>query len=94
MAYDPAVDLARIEVPLLAVTGSKDVQVDPDDLERMARLVKAPFERRLIPNMTHMLRIEEGEASVSNYREELKKPVEPKLLEIILHWLEKQTDGI
>jgi alpha-beta hydrolase superfamily lysophospholipase len=33
MAYDPAGDMPRITVPVLAVTGSKDIQVDAADLE-------------------------------------------------------------
>lgn len=90
MAYNPAEDLARITVPVLAITGSKDIQVDPADLERMAHLVKAPFEHHLIQGMTHMLRIEEGDASISKYKEEIKKPIEPKVLETILRWLENR----
>jgi alpha-beta hydrolase superfamily lysophospholipase len=92
MAYDPSVDLSKITVAVLAITGSKDIQVDPADLERMAGLVKAPFEHHLIRNMTHMLRIEEGEASVSNYSKELKKPVESEMLKIILKWLENRIN--
>jgi hypothetical protein len=92
MAYDPAADLSKITQAVLAITGSKDIQVDPADLERMAELVKAPFEHYLIQNMTHMLRTEEGEASISNYKEELKKPVEKEMLEIILRWLENRID--
>jgi pimeloyl-ACP methyl ester carboxylesterase len=48
MAYDPVEDLPRITVPVLAITGSKDIQVDPADLNRMAHLVKTPFEHHLI----------------------------------------------
>jgi alpha-beta hydrolase superfamily lysophospholipase len=88
MAYNPAEDLAEITVPVLAITGSKDIQVDPADLERMAHLVKAPFEHHLIQGMTHMLRIEEGDASISKYKKEIKKPIEPKVLETIFRWLE------
>jgi fermentation-respiration switch protein FrsA (DUF1100 family) len=91
MAYDPSVDLPNISVPVLAVTGSKDIQVDPADLERMAQLVKAPFESRLIPDMTHLLRPEEGEPAVSKYREEVLKPIDPRLLETVLRWLQKQA---
>ena len=91
MAYDPsAADLQRITVPVLAITGSKDIQVNPADLERMAQMIKAPFEYHLIPDMTHALRLEQGEASVSKYAEEIKKPVELALLEMILSWLKKQ----
>jgi pimeloyl-ACP methyl ester carboxylesterase len=89
-----AEDMPKITVPVLAITGSKDIQVNPADLERMAHLVvKAPFESHLIEGMTHMLRIEEGDASISRYKEEVKKPIEPKVLEIVLRWLENQSDG-
>jgi pimeloyl-ACP methyl ester carboxylesterase len=91
MAYDPAADLARISVPVLAITGSKDIQTDPADLERMARLVKAPFESHRIQNMTHILREEKAEPSLSNYKREIKQPLEPQLLEIILPWLAVRT---
>lgn len=91
MAYDPTEDLERIAVPVLAITGSKDIQVDPADLERMAKLVKSPFEYHVIPDMTHMLRIERGEPSISKYKDEIKAPVEPELLEIVHNWLVKLT---
>ncbi|HUJ48988.1 MAG TPA: alpha/beta fold hydrolase [Bryobacteraceae bacterium] len=92
MAYDPAEDLARLTAPVLAVTGSKDIQVDPADLERLAHLVKVPFEQHLIQDMTHLLRIQQGEASISNYKAEIRRLIEPTLLEIVLRWLEKRMD--
>ncbi|HEU5379141.1 MAG TPA: alpha/beta fold hydrolase [Ktedonobacteraceae bacterium] len=92
MAYDPAEDLSCITVPVLAITGSKDIQVDPADLERMAHLLQAPFESHLIEGMTHVLRIEEGDASLSSYKEEVKHPIEPRLGAIILQWLENRID--
>jgi uncharacterized protein len=91
MAYDPSADLQRISVPVLAISGSRDIQVDPGDLERMARLVKAPFEPHLIQGMTHLLRVGEGAAEISKYREEIKKPVEPKVTEIVLDWLKRHS---
>ena len=94
MAYDPALDLPRITVPVLAITGSKDIQVDPTDLEQMAQLVKAPFESHLIQGMTHLLRIEQRDASISRYKEEINQPIAPKLLEIILQWLQKRIEVI
>jgi fermentation-respiration switch protein FrsA (DUF1100 family) len=79
-------------VPVLAITGSKDIQVDPADLEQMSQLVKAPFESHLIQGMTHLLRIEAGEASISRYKDEIKQPLAPELLESIFHWLQKRIE--
>jgi alpha-beta hydrolase superfamily lysophospholipase len=91
MAYNPADDMPEITVPVLAVTGSKDIQVDHADVERMAQLLKVPFEGHVIKDMTHLLRVEEGEPSISKYKGELKKPIAPELLDIILHWLKNRT---
>jgi hypothetical protein len=90
MAYNPVEDLPLITVPVLAITGSKDIQVDPADLDKMAHLVKAPFEQHRIQDMTHMLRIEKDDASISKYKEEIKKPIDPQLLEIVLLWIENR----
>jgi hypothetical protein len=90
MAYDPAADFSRLKVPVLAITGSKDIQVDPADLTRMERLVKAPFESHLIPDMTHLLRVDTGEATITKYKQEVKRPIAYKVLEIIQLWLGKQ----
>jgi len=92
MDYNPAEDLQRITVPVLAINGSKDIQIDSSDLDRMANLIKAPFEPHLIPNMTHLLRIEEGDAAISKYKKELKKPLEPMVLEIVLQWMQRRID--
>jgi uncharacterized protein len=58
----------------------------------MARLMQAPFESHLIEGMTHILRSEEGDASLSRYKEEVKHLIEPKLVTIILQWLEGRLD--
>jgi pimeloyl-ACP methyl ester carboxylesterase len=92
MIYNPAEDLPLITVPVLAITGSKDIQVDPADLDKMAHLVKAPFEAHRIQDMTHMLRIEKDDASISKYKEEIRKPIEPQLLEIVLRWIENRIN--
>jgi pimeloyl-ACP methyl ester carboxylesterase len=92
MAYNPSDDLRHITIPVLAITGSKDIQVDPQDLEKMASLIKSPFEHHIIQDMTHLLRIEHGEASLSRYKEEILQPISPKLLEIILDWLQRRVE--
>jgi uncharacterized protein len=60
LAYDPAPDLARITVPVLAITGSRDLQVDPADLQTMAELTTGAFERHLLPGVTHLMRPDSG----------------------------------
>ncbi len=90
MAYNPAEDLARIRVPVLAITGSKDIQVDPADLTRMSQLVKSDFEYHVVPDVSHILRVEHGEPSVSTYRKQARQPVDPRILNLVSDWLQRQ----
>ncbi|MBP2324982.1 pimeloyl-ACP methyl ester carboxylesterase [Kibdelosporangium banguiense] len=85
LAYDPRPDLARINTPALAITGEKDIQVDPADLEVIANLAKA--EVRRIPDLTHVLRRDPGPASMRSYRRLLSEPVDAALLTNVTQWL-------
>jgi uncharacterized protein len=86
LAYDPRADLARIRVPVLAITGDKDTQVSPDDLDTIARLVPGAEIRR-VPGMTHILRRTDGPGSVFSYRRLLRRPVDADLLTGVARWL-------
>jgi pimeloyl-ACP methyl ester carboxylesterase len=87
LAYNPADDLPKIKVPVLAVTGEKDIQVDANDLNLMAEIVRAPFEYHILPDVTHLLRPSAGEPSISDYKKLVKEPLDPRILELILAWL-------
>ncbi|MGK3208907.1 alpha/beta hydrolase [Amycolatopsis sp. MEPSY49] len=86
LAYDPRADLSRIRVPVLAITGEKDVQVDPADLDVIANLVPGARIRR-VPDLTHVLRRTDGPGTVFGYRKLLRRPVEDDLLTAIAQWL-------
>ncbi|SDX99346.1 hypothetical protein SAMN05444365_101317 [Micromonospora pattaloongensis] len=85
--YDPAADLAAIRVPVLAVTGGKDLQVDPDDLDAIAALVPGPVEIDRPADLTHTLRRQPGEPLLRKYRTELRGPVDPQLLSRVTGWV-------
>ncbi|MDD4876365.1 MAG: alpha/beta fold hydrolase [Dehalococcoidales bacterium] len=90
MAYNPADDFPKIRVPVLAITGSKDIQANPKDLLQMAKLVTTDFEYHEIPNVTHILRIEEGKATLSTYKKQVQQPMDARIMPLILNWLQKQ----
>ncbi|MFC1866322.1 alpha/beta hydrolase [Chloroflexota bacterium] len=90
LAYNPAEDLPKIKVPILAITGSKDIQVNPEDLKKMAELSKTDFEYHKLPNVTHILRKDQGEPSLSTYKEQVNRPMDSEILAIILNWLKKR----
>jgi hypothetical protein len=93
LAYDPQPDLAAVQAPVLAITGEKDIQVDPADLARMAELVPGDFESRLLPGLTHLLRAEAGEPGLRTYRDQVRRPVDDRVINTVLAWLQEKTRG-
>jgi pimeloyl-ACP methyl ester carboxylesterase len=91
LAYNPATDLPNIQVPVLSITGSKDIQVNPADLDRMGELVPAEFESHEVPNITHMLRAEPGEPTLSTYKDQVRQPVDGRILSLIAAWLREHV---
>ena len=84
--YDPMVALAAASAPILAMTGSKDVQVDPADLPLIEATAQAQVEE--VPDVDHILRHET--AAISNprhYAKQARKPIDPRVTEAILVWL-------
>lgn len=86
MGYDPAGDLAKITCPVLAITGRYDVQVEADDVERMGELVGGPFTGRTPETLTHLLRTH-PRPGLGAYATQLKRPVDPEILEVVATWL-------
>ena len=86
LTHDPRTDLARVRVPVLALTGDKDLQVDPADLDRIAATVPGPVEVHRVPDLTHTLRRQPGPASMRSYRAELRRPVDPVVLDTVVDW--------
>jgi pimeloyl-ACP methyl ester carboxylesterase len=86
MAHDPREDLRRIAVPVLAITGAKDLQARPGDLTTVADTVAGPVETHRVPDVTHTLRRQPGPASLRAYREELRRPVDAEVLATVVGW--------
>ena len=86
-AHDPSADFRKMRVPVFALTGDKDLQVNPDDLARMTDLVNAPIETHRPPDVTHLLRAEAGPASLRTYKKQAKQPMAPIVLDLLTHWL-------
>jgi pimeloyl-ACP methyl ester carboxylesterase len=94
LAHDSRLDLANIQVPVLAVTGGKDIQVDPADLDEIRGLVPAEAEIHRIPDLTHLLRRAPGRPSLRSYSGQLRRPVDPDLLTQVSNWLARRLREI
>jgi len=94
MAYNPADDMPNIRIPVMAITGSKDIQVNPADLKKMASLIPSDFESHEIADLTHILRTDPNEPSLKAYSQLVQSPVELQVLNIIENWLERHTSSL
>ncbi len=93
LAHDPTRSLQQIAIPVLAVTGEKDIQVDPDDVARIGRLVTGPFTGSNPADLTHLLRTDHGRASIWTYKRQAKRPVDPDLLALTAQWIHDLADA-
>ena len=87
VAYDPAPVLARISVPVLAITGAHDLQVPPDDVAAIGRLVQGPFEGHVIPDLSHLLRPDPDSLGPRGYRRQVRQPVSPEVVRLVTEWV-------
>ncbi len=90
MAYDPFPALRSAQIPLLAITGSKDVQVDPADIATIREIAPEGIDAHVIDDVDHILRYEG--AAISNprlYRKQLEKPIDPRVIDAIDSWLRR-----
>ena len=90
MAHDPANALRRVAVPVLAITGGKDIQADPADLDRMRDLIPTEFEPHVLDDVTHLLRSDDGPASTKTYKQQMKRPVDAELLNLVSSWIDSR----
>jgi hypothetical protein len=75
----------------LAVTGSKDLQVDPDDVERICERVSSECSGHVVDGVTHLLRDEPGPPSVKTYKKQAKRPLDPRVLDLVISWIAATT---
>ena len=75
-----------IDGSVLAITGAKDIQVDPDDVARIGRIVTGRFDGEVPTDLTHILRRDPGPPSLRAYRTQFRRPVDPWVVDRIADW--------
>ncbi len=91
MAFEPAAALRHAAVPVLAITGTKDIQVNPADIELMEQAVPTPFTGHLVDDVTHLLRTEPGAASVRTYKKQARQPLDERVTALLTDWVTIHT---
>ena len=86
LGHDPAPDYARIAAPALALTGGHDMQVPPEDVAAIGRLVKGPFDGHVVGDLSHLLRPDPNRKGPVGYRRALRQPVSAEALALITSW--------
>jgi len=92
MAHDPETELRQVRCPVLAITGGKDLQVDPTDVNRIGSLVAGRFTGETPGTLTHLLRHQDGPAGILTYASQLKRPTDQALLQSVATWIANQGD--
>ncbi len=91
LEFDVSKPLQKVTCPVLAITGTKDVNVKLSDLEKIKSLVQGECETHIIQDMTHMLRKTDVANSMSkimnDYKKSLKHPIDSELKDLIITWL-------
>lgn len=86
-AYAPMEDFPKIKCPVLAITGTKDIQVPHEDLKLMKKALKVPFESHAISDLTHVLRRDSEKPSLQHYQALMKLPLDEEMLDLIKEWV-------
>lgn len=85
--------LRGLTIPVLAVTGDKDVQVPPEDVKKIDLFAQGDTEWHIIPNMNHMLRKYEKNHTmlglVNEYKGLVGTPMDSDLEHHLRIWLSK-----
>jgi fermentation-respiration switch protein FrsA (DUF1100 family) len=92
--YDPEPLLSKITIPVLAINGSKDIQVSAkENLEGIRRLLtkagNKDFEIIEVPGVNHLFQTAKT-GDLSEYAQ-IEETVSPEVLEIISAWINKHV---
>ncbi|GAB2646269.1 alpha/beta hydrolase [Prescottella soli] len=86
LEFDPKPLLRENYSPVLAITGAKDIQVDPDDLAAIADLVPGNVDTVRVPDLTHLLRRDPNPPSLGVYRKLVREPVDAEVRSLVADW--------
>ncbi len=86
MKYDPARELSKLEIPILIVNGTKDIQIDENEA-KILNQKKPKSTLVLIEGMNHIFKnIEKHEDNVKSYTNP-SMPLHPNLVPTIISFL-------
>jgi pimeloyl-ACP methyl ester carboxylesterase len=87
IALDNQEVYSRVTTPMLLIAGEKDIQCLPGDVQRIADVAPAEVAQRVIPNLNHILRLDEDEPGFLSYGKLLKQPIDPSIGQLVSAWI-------
>ena len=87
MQYNPQEEIKKLKMPVLIINGTKDLQVEPKEAQRLNEAVPSSS-LNIIENMNHVLVTIEGDnlENSKSYNESFRK-ISPELIEVILRFV-------
>ena len=88
MKYDPAEEIKKLDMPVLIINGSADIQVDVDQAE-MLSAASEESQLEIIENMNHIFRKIESDDRLVNTKSynEPERELHPDLIPIIIKFI-------
>lgn len=90
MEYNPQTEIAKLEIPVLILNGTEDVQVDVEEAKLLHK-AKPLAEFYIIENMNHILKEIPAGDTMDNYKSynETRRPVMQELIDKIVEFIER-----
>ena len=89
-AYNPAVEIAKLNIPVLILQGDKDIQVSTEEADRLYA-AQPTATLHIIKDMNHVLKhcgTTDAKQQIATYRNQ-ELPIKPELVEHIVKFIKK-----
>lgn len=91
-AYNVREDLAKVTCPVLAITGARDIQANPEVLKDLPLYVKGEGEFHVVENMGHSCKYITQTSTMFTAKKDIiaeaKLPIHPELEKLLENWLQ------
>ncbi|MBV7506926.1 alpha/beta fold hydrolase [Bacillus sp. sid0103] len=90
-SYNEKVDLAKISCPVLAITGARDIQANPEVLKELPLYVKEDAQFYVVENMGHSCKEVTRTSTMFTAKKDIlagaELPLHPELEKLLENWL-------
>ena len=87
LEINPPAIFSKVQCPTLILVAGADVQCPPADGAKIAALIGEKATHVLIPDLSHMLRIEGDKHGFAGYAEQMKRPMAPVVAKTVNDWV-------